>query len=27
LRKRTGFDGDPDEIIGIDWSREWTELK
>ena len=27
LRKRTGFDGDPDEIIGMDWSREWTELK
>jgi Phd_YefM. len=27
LRKRTGFDGNPDEIIGIDWSREWTELK
>jgi len=27
LKKRTGFDGDPDEIIGMDWSREWTELK
>ena len=27
LRKRAGFDGDPDEIIGLDWSREWTELK
>ena len=27
LRKRTGFDGDPDDIIHIDWSREWTELK
>lgn len=24
LKKRTGFDGDPDEIIGIDWMREWT---
>ena len=27
LQKRTGFDGDPDEIAGMDWSREWTELK
>jgi hypothetical protein len=27
LKKRTGFDGDPDEIAGMDWSREWTELK
>jgi len=23
LKKRTGFDGDPDEIIGVDWMREW----
>ena len=27
LKKRTGFDGDPDDIAGMDWSREWTELK
>ncbi len=25
LKKRTGFDGDPDEIAGMDWSAEWTE--
>jgi prevent-host-death family protein len=24
LKKRTGFEGDPDEIIGMDWMREWT---
>jgi prevent-host-death family protein len=24
LKKRTGFDGDPDEIMGMDWLREWT---
>jgi hypothetical protein len=23
LKKRTGFDGDPDEIIGMDWMRDW----
>jgi len=27
LRKRTGFVGDPDDIIAMDWLREWTELK
>ena len=27
LKKRTGFIGNPDEIIGIDWLKEWTELK
>ena len=27
LKKRSGFVGDPDEIVGMDWSREWTELK
>ena len=27
LKKRTGFDGDPDDIIGMDWLKEWTELK
>ena len=27
LRKRSGFQGDPDDIIQMDWSREWTELR
>ena len=27
LKKRTGFVGDVDDIIGMDWSKEWTELK
>jgi hypothetical protein len=27
LKKRTGFDGDPDDIIGLDWLKEWTEIK
>jgi hypothetical protein len=27
LKKRAGFVGDPDDIIGMDWLREWTELK
>ena len=27
LKKRTGFVGDPDDIIGMDWLREWNELK
>lgn len=27
LKKRSGFKGDPDDIAGIDWSNEWTELK
>jgi hypothetical protein len=27
LKKRDCFMGDPDEVIGMDWSREWTELK
>jgi prevent-host-death family protein len=28
LKKRKNvFVGDPDDIIGMDWSREWTELK
>ncbi len=26
LRKRSGFEGDADEIIGMDWSKYWTEL-
>lgn len=28
LKKRPGmFVGDPDDVIGMDWSREWSELK
>ena len=27
LKKRKVFDGDPDEIIGMDWLKEWSELK
>lgn len=27
LRKRPGFKGDPDDIAGMDWSAEWTELR
>lgn len=27
LKKRSAFVGDPDEIIGKDWSSEWTELR
>ncbi|HTR36033.1 MAG TPA: hypothetical protein VMH80_09040 [Bryobacteraceae bacterium] len=27
LKRRRGFHGDPDDIIGMDWLREWTELK
>ncbi len=27
LKKRAGFDGDPDDIIGMDWMKEWTEVK
>jgi hypothetical protein len=27
LKKRTGLNGDPDEIIAMDWLKEWTELK
>jgi prevent-host-death family protein len=26
-RSRSLFVGDPDDIIGMDWSKEWTELK
>ena len=24
LKKRAGFDGDPDDIIGMNWLKEWT---
>jgi antitoxin (DNA-binding transcriptional repressor) of toxin-antitoxin stability system len=27
LKKRKGFEGDPDCVIGMDWSKEWSELK
>jgi len=27
LKKRNVFVGDPDDIIGMDWSSEWSELK
>jgi antitoxin (DNA-binding transcriptional repressor) of toxin-antitoxin stability system len=27
LKKRTGFHGDPDDIIHMDWSKEWTETR
>lgn len=27
LKKRGGFQGDPDEIAGMDWSSQWTELR
>lgn len=27
LKKRSGFIGDPDDIVGMDWSKYWTELQ
>lgn len=27
LKKRIGFVGNSDDVIGMDWSKEWTELK
>jgi len=27
LKRRDLYNGDPDEIIGMDWSKEWSELK
>jgi len=27
LKKRSLFVGDPDDILGMDWSSEWSELK
>jgi hypothetical protein len=27
LKKRAGFSGDFDEVVSIDWSKEWSELK
>lgn len=27
LKKRKGFHGNPDDVIGMDWLKEWTERK
>jgi hypothetical protein len=27
LKKRIAYDGDADEIIGMDWLKEWSKLK
>lgn len=27
LKKRHIYRGDPDEILGMDWLKEWSELK
>ena len=27
LKKRSGFRGNPDDIIKMDWANEWTELR
>jgi hypothetical protein len=27
LKKRPGLIGDPEDIVSIDWSKEWSELK
>ena len=27
LKKRNVFVGNPEDIIGMDWSKEWTEMK
>lgn len=27
LKKRAGFRGDPDDILKLDWLKEWTELR
>jgi hypothetical protein len=27
LKKRSVFVGDPDDIISMDWSSEWSEMK
>jgi len=27
LKKRDVIVGDPDDLVSIDWSKEWTELK
>jgi prevent-host-death family protein len=27
LKKRKGFQGNPDDILRMDWLAEWTELR
>jgi len=27
LKKRRGYKGNPDEILSMDWLKEWSELK
>ena len=27
LKKRGGFEGDPDDIMSIDWRKEWTGIE
>ena len=27
LKRRSGFEGDPDEILKMDWLKEWSELE
>jgi hypothetical protein len=27
LKKRRAYKGDPDEILSMDWLKEWNELK
>jgi hypothetical protein len=27
LKKRRVYKGDPDEMLGMDWLKEWSELK
>ena len=27
LKKRRAYKGDPDEILSMDWLKEWSELK
>jgi hypothetical protein len=27
LRKRRAYKGDPDEILSMDWLKEWSEIK
>jgi len=27
VKKRKGFEGDPDSIVNMDWLQDWSELK
>jgi hypothetical protein len=27
LKKRRGFVGDPDDVLHVDWLKEWSELR